>query len=81
MGASADSPRTVYESRLETPIVLAVGGEGRGLRRLTREVCDELISIPMHGAVGSLNVSVATGVLLFELNRQLEIRRPRRHAA
>ncbi len=81
VGASADSPRSVYASRLETPIVLAIGGEGRGLRRLTRELCDELVSIPMQGAVGSLNVSVATGILLFELNRQLETRRPRRHDA
>jgi len=81
VGAAAEAPRSVYAARLETPIVLAVGGEGRGLRRLTRELCDELVSIPMEGAVGSLNVSVATGVLLFELNRQLETRRLRRRDA
>ncbi|MFL2547447.1 MAG: 23S rRNA (guanosine(2251)-2'-O)-methyltransferase RlmB [Candidatus Rariloculaceae bacterium] len=81
VGASAESPRTVYAARLETPIVLALGGEGRGLRRLTRELCDELVSIPMQGVVESLNVSVATGVLLFELGRQMETGRPRRHDA
>jgi len=81
VGAAADAQRSVYESRLEAPVVLAIGGEGRGLRRLTRELCDELVSIPMHGAVASLNVSVATGVLLFELNRQIEARRLRRRDA
>ena len=74
MGADAGTPRTVYDARLETPIVLLVGSEGRGLRRLTRELCDEIVSIPMQGTVGSLNVSVAAGVLLFELQRQVEAR-------
>ena len=81
VGAAADSPRSVYDSRLETPVVLAVGSEGRGLRRLTRELCDELVSIPMQGAVASLNVSVAAGVLLFELNRQIKVRSLRRREA
>ena len=81
VGAAADSPRSVYDSRLETPVVLAIGSEGRGLRRLTRELCDELVSIPMHGAVASLNVSVAAGVLLFELNRQVKVRSLRRRDA
>ena len=81
VGASADSPRSVYETRLEAPVALAIGGEGRGLRRLTRGLCDELVSIPMQGAVASLNVSVAAGVLLFELNRQLLARRPARPGA
>ncbi len=81
VGAAADSPRSVYDSRLETPVVLAIGSEGRGLRRLTRELCDELVSIPMHGAVASLNVSVAAGVLLFELNRQIKVRSLRRRDA
>ncbi len=78
VGAAEDAQRSVYDSRLEAPIIVAVGGEGRGLRRLTRESCDELVAIPMHGAVASLNVSVAVGVLLFELNRQIAVRRPRR---
>ncbi len=81
VGAVAESPRSVFDSRLEAPIVLAIGGEGRGLRRLTRELCDELVSIPMHGAVASLNVSVAAGVMLFELNRQIKLRSLRRRDA
>lgn len=78
VGADADTPRTVYDARLETPIVLVVGGEGRGLRRLTRELCDEIVSIPMRGTVESLNVAVAAGVLLFELQRQIGARAPAR---
>ena len=73
-GAHAEASRTVYEARLELPMALVVGGEGRGLRRLTRQLCDETLSIPMRGAVGSLNVSVAAGVLLFELRRQMDSR-------
>ena len=71
VGAHADTARTIYAARLQLPLALVVGGEGRGLRRLTRELCDESVSIPMYGVVESLNVSVAVGVLLFEMRRQL----------
>jgi len=78
VGADADTPRSVFDAQLDAPIALVVGGEGRGLRRLTREVCDELVSIPMRGTVDSLNVSVAAAILLFELDRQVRGRSPAR---
>lgn len=70
-GADAGSSKTIYQAGLQLPLALVVGGEGKGLRRLTRELCDEMLSIPMRGVVESLNVSVAVGVMLFELRRQL----------
>ena len=70
VGTDAEAPRSLYAAKLAPPIVLVLGAEGQGLRRLTRESCDELVAIPMHGIVGSLNVSVAAGVVLFELLRQ-----------
>jgi len=70
VGADAEAGQTLYAAKLATPVAIALGGEGRGLRRLTRDLCDELVSIPMAGSVESLNVSVATGVVLFELLRQ-----------
>jgi len=70
VGADAEAPQTLHKAKLAPPIALVLGGEGRGLRRLTRDTCDELVSIPMAGAVASLNVSVATGIVLFELLRQ-----------
>lgn len=70
VGTAAEANHTLYDSKLTGAIALVMGAEGEGMRRLTREHCDELISIPMAGVVSSLNVSVATGVCLFEAVRQ-----------
>ncbi|WP_077066480.1 23S rRNA (guanosine(2251)-2'-O)-methyltransferase RlmB [Catenovulum maritimum] len=70
VGTAGEATQTVYQAKLTGPIALVMGAEGEGMRRLTRETCDELISIPMSGSVSSLNVSVATGVTLFEIVRQ-----------
>ena len=70
VGADAEATQSLYAAKLAPPVAMALGGEGRGLRRLTRDLCDELVTIPMSGTVASLNVSVATGVVLFELRRQ-----------
>jgi 23S rRNA (guanosine2251-2'-O)-methyltransferase len=73
VGTAADAPRSLYETDLAAAgLVLVLGGEARGLRRLTREYCDFLVRIPMAGRVESLNVSVAAGVSLFEIRRQRE---------
>lgn len=68
-GTSEDAPSSLYDFDYRGPIVLVMGGEGGGLRRLTREACDHLVRLPMHGVVESLNVSVATGVCLYEIRR------------
>jgi 23S rRNA (guanosine2251-2'-O)-methyltransferase len=70
VGAAGEAPRSVFETDLNLPMALVMGAEGKGMRRLTRESCDLLVKIPMAGTVESLNVSVATGVLLFEAVRQ-----------
>jgi 23S rRNA (guanosine2251-2'-O)-methyltransferase len=70
IGTSEDSPKTIYDVDLKGPVALVLGAEGEGMRQLTRKTCDELVSIPMHGAVESLNVSVASGVCLYEALRQ-----------
>jgi len=70
VGADVDGDRTIYESDLHGPLAVVMGAEGSGLRRLTREHCDLLVRIPMRGAVASLNVAVAAGIVLFEAVRQ-----------
>ncbi len=70
VGTSDDASGTLYQCDLKRPLALVLGAEGEGMRQLTRKTCDELISIPMAGAVESLNVSVASGVCLYEAMRQ-----------
>jgi len=70
VGADGEAPQSIFESDLNRPLALVLGAEGGGMRRLTRERCDFLVRIPMAGRVASLNVSVATGVALFEARRQ-----------
>ena len=69
-GTSDVAEQELYGSDLQGPIALVLGSEGKGMRRLTREHCDYLLNIPMAGQVESLNVSVAAGVVLFEVRRQ-----------
>ncbi|MDR7926299.1 23S rRNA (guanosine(2251)-2'-O)-methyltransferase RlmB [Acidithiobacillus thiooxidans] len=70
VGMAGDAPQNIYDLDLSMPLVMVMGGEQKGLRRLTREHCDYLAHIPMAGAIESLNVSVATGICLFEASRQ-----------
>lgn len=69
-GAEAEAKQTIYQTDLLGPVAIVLGSEGTGLRRLTREHCDKLVRIPMVGLIESLNVSVATGIFLFEVTRQ-----------
>jgi 23S rRNA (guanosine2251-2'-O)-methyltransferase len=70
VGTDAGAPQSLYAADLKRPLALVLGGEGGGMRRLTRERCDFLVRIPMAGQVESLNVSVAAGIVLFEARRQ-----------
>jgi len=70
IGTSDQASQTLYQADLKGPLALVLGAEGDGMRALTAKTCDALVSIPMRGAVESLNVSVASGVCLFEALRQ-----------
>lgn len=70
VGADASADKSLYETDLTGPLALVLGGEGGGLKRLVRERCDFLASIPMHSQVESLNVSVAAAIMMFEARRQ-----------
>jgi len=70
IGTSDDADKGLYEADFTGPTALVMGSEGEGMRRLTRETCDMLVNIPMFGTVESLNVSVASGVCLYEARRQ-----------
>ena len=70
MGAAGEADKSIYATDFKGPLALVLGSEGKGMRRLTREHCDAIFSIPMAGEVSSLNVSVSAGVCLFEAVRQ-----------
>ena len=72
IGTSDDAEKSLYDIDLSGPVALVLGAEGSGMRQLTSRTCDELVSLPMRGAVESLNVSVASGVCLYEALRQRE---------
>ncbi|MBC7489962.1 MAG: 23S rRNA (guanosine(2251)-2'-O)-methyltransferase RlmB [Glaciimonas sp.] len=70
IGTTEDGEKSLYEANFSGPAALIMGSEGEGMRRLTRETCDVLVHVPMFGSVESLNVSVASGVCLYEARRQ-----------
>jgi len=70
VGTAESAPRSLYELDLSGPLAIVLGAEGRGMRQLTARTCDELVHLPMRGAVESLNVSVASGICLYEAARQ-----------
>lgn len=70
VGTTMDSPKNLLNTKLDGPIAIVLGAEGDGMRRLTAENCDALMTIPMFGSVESLNVSVASGICLYEVRRQ-----------
>lgn len=75
-GAAAEAEHDLFSVKFSGPIALVLGAEGTGLRRLTAETCDQLVRIPMFGSVESLNVSVASGICLYEARRQRSLKQP-----
>lgn len=74
VGTAADGDKSIYEIDLSVSLAIVMGGEGQGLRQNTRKHCDYLATLPMHGVVESLNVSVASGICLYESLRQKQIK-------
>jgi 23S rRNA (guanosine2251-2'-O)-methyltransferase len=74
-GLDGETEKSIYQIDFKGPVALVLGSEGEGMRRLTRETCDFVAKIPMPGSMESLNVSVATGVVLFEALRQRSLKR------
>lgn len=70
VGLAGEAEQNLWQAKLDGPVAVVMGAEGKGMRRLTREHCDLLAALPMHGLVDSLNVSVTTGVVLYEVLRQ-----------
>ena len=72
IGLDGSASTTIYDVNLSQATAIVMGAEGKGIRQLIKKTCDQLVSIPMTGSVESLNVSVATGITLFESKRQRE---------
>jgi len=70
MGATGTTEQSVFAADLTLPLALIMGAEGSGMRRLTQQQCDFLVKIPMKGQVESLNVSVAAGIMMYEVFKQ-----------
>ncbi len=70
-GSGIGSFKSIYEASFNTPLVLVIGSEGKGMRRLVSDSCDEIVTIPLPSELGSLNASVASGVIMFEINRNV----------
>jgi 23S rRNA (guanosine2251-2'-O)-methyltransferase len=70
IGAEADSKTSIWDVDMKVPLALVVGSEGEGLRQTVRSMCDIIVNLPMNGMVNSLNVSVATGIIAYEVMRQ-----------
>ncbi len=70
VGAEADAPQLAWEADFSVPTAIVIGSEGKGLRKTVKEDCDALVKLPMKGRVNSLNASVATGIIIFEIMRQ-----------
>jgi 23S rRNA (guanosine2251-2'-O)-methyltransferase len=75
VGLAGDAPERYETVDFTVPTAFVLGAEGAGLRRLVRDRCDRLVSISMYGAVGSVNVSVAAGIVLFEAARQRNMKK------